>query len=67
MKASELGFKDLTFKNQLKVAEALLHKELYIAGHTKPLVTPAIFQRTFTNWLSAMLIVINIANLLKAR
>ena len=53
MKASELGFKDLTFKNQLKIAEALLHKESYIAGHTKPLMTPAIFQRTFTNWLSA--------------
>ena len=38
IKASELGYKNLSYKNQLKLAEAILAKESYIAGFMCPLI-----------------------------
>ena len=53
MKALDLGFKKLTYKNQIKLAEAILIRESFVAGYKKTLMTPRVFQRLFVDWSSA--------------
>ena len=49
MTATELGYRQLTSKQQYKLANAIVARKSFLAGYPKPVVTPSTFHRKW--WL----------------